>query len=343
MLQVENKTGFVPGLFVFPDADGVDTAYFVMKATLEVGPDGLSVAAKQVPLVLAEEYWGNPGASSLKRASEAHLCKLTTDIVVIGSAYAPSGRAMPAFDASVSVGKVVKRLRIFGDRVWVRARDGKGVVPSAPRPVEKVPLVYEKAFGGVHRVDDATTLHEARNPVGVGFAGKRSVSELAGLALPNVEDPRELLRSPGQTPRPAGVGFVASSWQPRLGYAGTYDAEWQKKRAPYLPKDFNPRYFQTAHEDLVAPTPLTGGEPVELLGMSASGPLRFAVPLVELDVEARLAGESRRIGMNLETFVIEPDEARLTLLWRGALPCDKQALRMERVRFQVKRLEGVAS
>jgi hypothetical protein len=321
----------------------VDTAYFALKATFEVDRAGVRVSAKQAPLVLAEEYWGEPGASSLKRATEAHLCKPSTDIVVLGSAYAPRGLPATVFDVSVSVGDISKRLRIFGDRVWVRSRDGRGVVPSAPQPVDKVPLVYEKAFGGLHKVDESTTLYEARNPVGVGFAGKRSAGELAGLPLPNIEDPSELFQKPGQTPRPVGLGFVAPSWQPRLAFAGTYDAEWQKRRAPYLPKDFNPKYFQAAHEDLVAASPLRGGEPVELLGLSPSGLLRFAVPRVEFDVEARLAGQPRQIEMKMETLVVEPDENRLTLFWRGNLPCDKQALHMERVRFQVRRLEGVVS
>jgi hypothetical protein len=341
MLQVENMTGFVPGLFVFPDADGIDTAYFVLKATFEVGPDGVRVAAKQAPLVLAEEYWGEPGASSLKRASEAHLCKPSTDIVVIGHAYAPRGRPSPSFDASVSVGRVIKRLRLFGDRTWTRTRDGKGVAPSATQPVERVPLVYEKAFGGVHRVDESTTVYEARNPVGVGFTGKRAPKDLVGLPLPNIEDASELLEKPGQTPRPAGFGFVAANWQPRLSYAGTYGAQWQKKRAPYLPKDFSPRYFQVAHEDLVTPSHLKGGEPVELLNVSPVGLVRFALPVVEFDVEARLADVAHRVEMRMETVVFEPDEGRFSLLWRGAQPCDKQALRLESVRLELKRLEGV--
>lgn len=344
MLQVENATRFVPGLFVFPDADGVDTAYVALKATFEVGQmgaDGVRVADQQAPLVLAEEYWGEPGASSLKRASDAHLCKPSTDIIVIGNAYAPRGRPVPVFEASVSVGKVAKKLRIFGDRVWVR--DGRTVAPSSPKAVEKVPLVYEKAFGGVHKVDESATLYEARNPMGVGFAGKRTPRALEGQPLPNIEDPKELLQKPGQQPRPAGVGFVAAHWQPRLGYAGTYDAAWQKKRAPYLPKDFNPRYFQAAHEDLVAPSYVRGGEPVELLNVSPLGAQRFLLPVVELDVEARLAGATHALAMNMETVVFEPDEGRFTMLWRGFLQCDKRALWLESVRFQVKRLEGVVS
>jgi len=341
MLQVANKTGFVPGLFVFPDADGVDTAYFAMKATFEMLPDGVRVAEKQAPLVLAEEYWGEPAASSLKRASEAHLCKPSTDIILLGSAYAPGGRPVPAFDVSVSVGKVRKKLRIFGDRVWKKS--GLAASPSSPKPVDRMPLIYERAFGGLHNTDSSTTLYEARNPLGVGFTGKRTSRELEGLPLPNIEDPADLLEKPGQQPRPAGVSFVAASWQPRLSYAGTYDAAWQKGRAPYLPKDFDARYFQAAHEDLVCPSYLKGGEPVELINASPVGIQRFALPSVELDVIARLAGAEHRATMNMETLVLEPDQNRFSMLWRGSLPCDKQALRLEAVWFVLKRIAGVLS
>ncbi len=341
MLQIENKTGFVPGLFVFPDPDGVDTAYFALKATFEVRLGAVRLAGQQAPLVLADEHWGEPGASSIKRASEAHPCKPGTDVVVLGSAYAPRGRRAPSFDMSVGVGRVAKTLRIFGDRVWE-----KGLVrlsPSAPEPVEKVPLVYERAYGGAHAPEGASALFEPRNPVGVGFAGKRARRELEGQPLPNIEDPADLLETPGDHPCPAGVGFVAPSWQPRLAYAGTYDEAWQKKRAPYLPQDFDPRYFQAAHQDLVSPSYLRGGEPVELVNASPEGTLRFALPAVELDVVARLAGAEHRVAVNLETLLLEPDANRLSMLWRGALPCDKQALHLESVMFQVKRLQGVVS
>jgi hypothetical protein len=339
MLQVENQTSFKPGLFVFPDADGIDTAYFVLKATFEVLPKGLRPAAVQAPLVLAEEYWGAPGASSLKRASEAHLCKPATDVILLGSAYAPRGRPVPSFEASVSVGPVRQRLRLFGDRVWVKG--ARGVSPSSPKLVDKVPLVYEKAFGGQHRVDESTVLFEARNPLGVGFAGKRTAKELEGLPLPNVEAPGELLEKAEQQVAPVAVGCVAASWQPRIGYAGTYDAAWQKGRAPYLPKDFDARFFQVAHEALVCPGYLRGGEAVELVNMSAAGLERFALPTVELHVVAHLDGKETVVPMNMETVMLEPDEHRLSLLWRGSLQCDKRVLRLEKVAFQVARLTGV--
>jgi hypothetical protein len=163
------------------------------------------------------------------------------------------------------------------------------------------------------------------------------------MSLPNIEDASDLLVRPGQAPRPAGLGFVPAHWQPRAGYAGTYDAAWKKKRAPYLPRDFNPRYFQAAHDALVAPSYLKGGEPVELINLSPAGVERFALPLIELAVGARLAGTEKPVKMNLETVVFEPDEGRVTMLWRGSLRCDKQVLRLERASFEVGRVEGVLS
>ena len=47
MLQVRNETPFEPGIFLFPDAQGVDTLYVVVKATFEVGREGPQVAEKQ--------------------------------------------------------------------------------------------------------------------------------------------------------------------------------------------------------------------------------------------------------------------------------------------------------
>ena len=46
-------------------------------------------------------------------------------------------------------------------------------------------------------------LAEERNPVGVGFAGKRGAEELAGHPVPNLEDPTTPLEQLGQLSKPA--------------------------------------------------------------------------------------------------------------------------------------------
>lgn len=336
MLQLENQTPFVPGMFVFPDVTGIDTLYVALKATFVIGQRGVEIASEQVPLVLADEYWGEPAKSSIRYANEAHPCKPSTDIAVSGSAFAPDQKAVSAFALSVSVGSMKKILYVFGDRVWQ-----SDLRPSKPKPILQMPLVYERSYGGTHDTSDGKVLFEPRNPLGCGFKGKQNDRDLKGKPVPNVEDPRQPIEKAGDRPSPAGLGFISPSWQPRLSYAGTYDEEWKKTRAPYLPKDFDTRYFQAAHPDLVYQGYLRGGEHVELINVSPTGVQRFTLPMCELDVTVLLARTRVQPAMNIETLLLEPSENRFSMSWRGSVPCDKQMLQIQKVVVGLRRLEGV--
>ena len=328
-------------MFAFPDEDGVDTLYVGVKATFTVGKGGPRVAEEQRPIVPGDEHWGEPGTSSLKYAGEAHLLKPATDVVVVGTAHAPGGRPAPSFLASFSVGRLRKVLRVFGDRVWKKGVFS--VAPSSPVPTAAVPLVWERAYGGREDLGDGTSAAEPRNPVGCGFARKRRGRDLAGATVPNLEDPSRPLEAPGKGGSPAGVGFVAPSWQPRLAFAGTYDEAWQKRRAPYLPEDFDARFFQAAPPDQIYGGFLKGGEPVELLNLSPAGALRFKLPVCALEAEVHVAGAVERPALSIETLLLEPDQERFSLFWRGAVPCDKRVLAVSKVVFRVQSLTGGAA
>jgi hypothetical protein len=339
MLQVKNQTPFVPGLSVLPDPTGVDTLYIAVKATFEIGAGGIRIAETQLPLVPADESRGKPGASSLRHAGEIHPLKPATDVVLVGCAYAPGGKPVPQFGAAFSVGRLRKVVAVFGDRTW---KSGIfGLTPSSPVPVTRVPLVWERAYGGRHDLGEGRFAAEMRNPVGVGFRGKRSASKMKGTPLPNLEDRSHLIMGVTGHPQPAGVGFVAPGWQPRASFAGTYDARWVERRAPYFPADFDPRFFLVAPPDQVYPGYLRGGEPVLIQNAAPVGVQRFALPTCRLEVAARIAGKVERPGLRIETLLLEPDQGRFSLLWRGAAPCDKRALRVEEVEIGLKALRGV--
>lgn len=340
MLQLKNSTPFAAQIAVFPDVRGIDTLYVTLKATFALGAR-LEVVDPQPPVLLADEYWGEPGLSSLKYASDVHLTKLSTDVVLIGQAHAPGRKPVTQLDVSLAVGKKQKVVRVFGDREW---RPGLLLAPASmtkPAPFKTMPLVYERAFGGRHEIEgkNPEVLFEPRNPAGGGFAGKRKGDALKGLPLPNLEDPADLVRSPKDAPAPAGFGFVSPAWEPRKSFAGTYDAAWLKKCAPYLPKDFNPRFFNAAHPDLVCDCYLTGGERVQAQNVSPGGALIFRLPVCELRATVRVAGDKVEPALNLETVLIEPDDARLSLLWRGAVPCDKNPLKVEAIQVELGRLD----
>ncbi len=342
MLQLRNEMPFTPGLFLFPDEKGVETLYPVVKATFTLHGDTLRVAGEQRPLLAGDEHWGAPETSSLKYASEAHLLQPRTGVVLVGEAHAPGGKPVSSCLVSVSVGPLKKVLQVFGDRVW-----SGGLLaprPSRPEPFVKLPLTYERAFGGLHVVDakQGRVLGESRNPVGRGFRGKRAASEMVGLPLPNVEDPGALIGGISDTPAPMGMGFVAPGWEPRKAFAGTYDEAWQKQRAPFLPLDFKPEFFRAASAGLWSATHLRGGEPVALANVSPRGGHRFQLPRCGLDVRLTVAGRTSPVQLRLETVLLEPSEGRVCMLWRGALACDKKVLQAEAATFRLTSLEGVS-
>ncbi len=340
MLQLKNKTPFQASIAVFPNEQGVDTLYVIVKGTFSLGQT-VQLAEKQRAVVLADDYWGEPGTSSVKYASEAHLSKPSTDVVVIGEACAPGQRPVTQLDVSIAVADRKKTIRVFGDRVWEKGLFGMKM--SDPAPFETMPLVYERAFGGIHLVDPDKNevVFEPRNPVGRGFAGKRKNTELDGMKLPNLEDPTSLITKPTQTPAPAGCGFVSPAWEPRKSHAGTYDDVWQKTRAPYLPDDFSSPYFNAAHPDLICRRYLRGGEPVDVTNMSPRGPLQFRLPTCQIEAAVRVAGNSASPPCHLETVLIEPGAGVLCLTWRAELPCDKKVLKVEQVELAVHGLDSI--
>lgn len=328
MLQLENETPFAAELMLLADKEGIDTLFAVVKATFTIG-DTLSLAEKQLPVTLADEHHGEPGRSSIRTPSDVALHKPGTDIVVNGSACAPGETPTWQMDASVTVGPVSKSVRVFADRVW--GQSGSASTVEWIAPFVRMPLVWERAYGGTD-ITDAGPSAEPRNPVGTGFRARGGNGAVAGSRLPNVEDPAGLISGPHDAPAPAGLAAVAPAWLPRRAFAGTYDQKWQRSRAPYLPVDFDLRFFQLAAPGLVTPAPLTGGEIVRLRGFTPNGSLDFYLPALSVHATYRVDRGSEQRPATLETIIIEPDERRLVMLWRASLPCDKKVLKVREVR-----------
>src|SRR5262249_4743280 len=157
-----------------------------IKGTFNIEPDGTTVIAQeQVPVVPAPRHRDDPSSSSLLYEADLDYTKPGTDILLHGHAYAPGGEPAAQIDVTLKVESLVKTLRVFGDRVWTGGI--LGLRMTAPEPFVKMPLVYERAFGGTDAESKDPKKHgwERRNPVGTGFATEEE--HLIGRPVPNVE------------------------------------------------------------------------------------------------------------------------------------------------------------
>lgn len=332
MWQIDNRTPFAAERGWVRDRDGAEIWLVAVKATFDILPDGTTQVAKEQPPVLRlPEHFGEPGKSSIKYDADLVLTKKTTDVIVVGHAYAPTGMSVTHADVGFKVGPVQKILRVFGDRHW------QSFGMSDPEPFTKMPIVYERAFGGIDKASRTPeTDWEWRNPVGTGFAiSSRNATD---LALPNIENPKQLISSWSDRPDPFGFGAIASHWQPRVGFAGTYDEHWMKTRQPLLAEDLDDRYFQCAPLDQQAPQWLRGSEPVVLLKLTPDQDLRFTLPKLYLGFETRFYDGSREIHKNkqMHTVILEPDFPRISLVWHSALPCHFKVQKLERTVITLK-------
>jgi hypothetical protein len=319
---LENRTHLMAERFTSIDRDAVEHVVVAVKGTYAIEASGATpLSGEQAPILLADQHYGEPGSSSVRFESDCVPPKPRVDVVVVGHACAPHGREVEQLDVELWVGPRRKRVRVIGDRVW----HGTGPAARQSRPVafSRMPLVYERAFGGTDTSPEDPEQHrtDMRNPLGRGFCAYGE--GVTGTMLPNIEDPQDLINSWSSRPEPVGFGCVARGASSRIRHAGTYDQKWLDERFPFLPDDFDTRYFQCAPDDQQFPE-LRAGEVVRCIGMTPDGECQFRVP----DESCPIYVVRRRgldvLAPQLDTLLIEPDERRFSLVWHASVPAGRK-------------------
>lgn len=317
--RLDNQTPYAVGPLFFDDEDGDPVLVVVAKATFELqGYRQLALLEEQPGLELAGECYGEDVETSCYRYEpECAPFKPATDVVAIGHAHAPRPGTTQV-DVGLQVGPLRKLARVYGERLWYRS--AVDFLLTKPHPFERIPLTFERAFGGWDRSSPDPSEHgfEPRNPVGRGFHTRHAVESKDDYA-PNIEDPRAPIQGFRDRPAPVGFGFTSPHWQPRASYAGTYDEVWDQTRKPRLPRDFDLRYHNAAPDGLVAPGYLRGDEPVHSTGLTPRGDLAFSLPgLPPPRVRVSLVGQpDPQVVTRLDTVILDFDQLRVSLLWRG--------------------------
>jgi hypothetical protein len=306
-----NLTPYAVGELLGKDAEGLPLFVAAVKATFTWQADGRVQAIEPCPLQEADEWMGEPATSGLLAASELGPPKPRVDVLLRGALTAAA--PFLELDVGMRVGaRLQKVAKVFGARYWLPGVM-HDMVPSKPYPTQALPFAWELCFGGSDPQDTRAT--EPRNPAGTGVT--RRPAELQGKQAPSFEDPGSLIKSTNDRPAPRGFGPVAGHWQPRCLRSGTYDEGWQKSRAPLLPKDFDPAYFNVAPEDQQLPD-YQPGEEVRLFNLSPRSVDFFYLPEFEVPVIFTSREKMSETFAQVDTMVIEPAEKRFSLVAHAA-------------------------
>lgn len=310
MSEMVNLTSYEVAPLVNTGVDGQWQVTAIVKASFGWEDSGQTTPVPPEPVLLADEFAGEPASSGLLRASELAPPKARLDLLLAGALAFP--QPITQIDVELVVGnRMHKRARVFGDRLWVPAVTAERA-PSQPRAVTRVPIAWERSFGGSDPEDAKCT--EPRNPAGSGVA--KDPRTLHGKLAPNFEDPQNLLPVRLGRPAPVGFGPIAAHWRQRSALAGTYDEAWQQTRRPLPPQDFALEYFNVAPAD----QQLDGyqpGEEVRLINMTTAARERLLLPALEVPVTFVSSDELSEGMAIVDTLIIEPEERRFSLLARA--------------------------
>jgi hypothetical protein len=305
----------VKGTFAFPERDG----------------DVCELAEEQAPLVLADEFFGEPGFSAPRYEVDFALTKPKCDVLLNATAYAPRGEPVPKVQVGAKLGSWVKTFSVIGDRVWLQR--GATFGPSRPKPFTSMPISYDLAYGGADNLHPDPSKHAAymQNPIGRGFHQVGTGQLINGRPVPNTEALDDPVTVPWGNYRPMSFGPVGRGWTPRLKFAGTYDQNWLDNVFPFLPHDFDVRYYQAAPEDQQIDYP-EGGEEVILINLTPEGRVRCRLPLVEVPVTFfPRRGDPDLVRAVIDTILIEPQHSWVMLTWRASRPLRRDVFEIRRI------------
>jgi hypothetical protein len=311
--------------------DGERSITVVVKGTFDVREgQPVSLAELQLPLSCTDATGARRnGATRYK--SDFVPFKPRADALCVGNAY--PGGAKPATHCVVAfgVGGWLKQILVTGDRTWKVGVTRLGTTPTDPEPFRAIPVSFERAYGG-HDPADATGVRAfGRNPIGTGYT--TSSAALAGLPLPNLEDPANRIRSWKDQPVPRSFGPVGRTWQPRFARVGTYDERWLKPGAPAVPGDFDEGYYNCAPEDQQIEGYLRGDEKVRVVNMHpVHADVTFRLPKLRVRclADRERAGDRELVDVptHLDTLWVDMEALLAVLVWRARL--DRQAAQGER-------------
>lgn len=333
-MELINATRMIAGYTMGIEPSGREFLIVVVKATFRLprtADEPLSLAEEQLPLIMADTFTGAPGLSAPVYEADFALRKKRCDVLLVGSAYAPGGRPETRVQVGLRVGSMTKTLSVVGDRHW---RTGvSGVSASEPKPFVVMPVSYDRAFGGVDVKHPEATKHAAftRNPAGRGFHKHLRPEWVDGAPLPNTEEPGRSIVGADGNYQPMSFGPIGRNWEPRFRYAGTYDQDWLDNVFPFLPADFDERYYQAAPLDQQVDGPV-GGQQVALVNLTPDGRRSFVMPTFEAPVYVfPKKGGREDLKATLDTIVLEPDVERLTITWRVARPLRRNMFEVAQV------------
>lgn len=312
------------------DKDGQEHLVVVIKATYRI-PENDKMPRPLIPpqpIASSDKFVGEPGLSACLYEVDYVRRKAKCDILFDAKAHSPDEQPVTKISAGFNFnGKLKKYVSVVGDRFW--QQDVLYVGKTNALPFTSMPLHYGKAFGGTvvsGKPDKLQYDSHPENLIGMGYSKSTGLFTVHGMQLPNLMALGESAHKPYSNTAAVAFSVLSKTAQSRRKYAGTYDEKWQQNTFPFLPEDFDERFYQSAPLDQQVDYP-QGGETVELHNMMPGRPqVSFRLPRLT-NMPIKILGKDYQVHspqVVVDTLYFEPDHARFSVVWRASMPIKRR-------------------
>lgn len=319
MFEVSNETNWSVGLYPGWGKNRQYQFVLVIKQSFNFDLFGkLTAIDDPAPVQVVDEYYGDPLTTSLKRVNEIAPFKKGGEIILDGTAYPHKKNATVSPVRLEIAGEGVhmkKSLVAVGARSWTKGILGAQV--SEPEILSATRLIYENAYGGSCAYDEED--FDVRNPVGMGFVGKKQ--DPVNVSLPLLEYQEQRVKKPREKLEPASFAPIPMFWAPRESFESDIKEESVRMGECYYGKSIPDNLFNVAPLDQQFKRSFNGNEIITLAGFfkETSDPIRLKLNIEAPEVAVLESIEPDYVTPVLDTFVINTDEMRLDCIWRHAI------------------------
>lgn len=273
-------------------------ATFIVKISLSLVHERTAWPTTPLELVLEDRRRDANPQSSLVEVGELAPYLPNAAVILFAHACAPQGRPTPALSARLALFRerslVDKTAHVFGERA--------ASAPQHPRPFERVPLVYERTWGGPGNDE---------NPVGVAPGAAR---------LPSICDPTNPTKA-------IGFGPISRQWPQRKRLLGVTDLTRIDAPVADFPNGFDFRYYNAAPLDQQIEH-LRGDEWIVLDAMHPTMPrVQSKLPQMRGKVCVYFTANNavthnQVVDLVPDMVVIDADKLVASVVFRGSLPLE---------------------
>jgi hypothetical protein len=315
-----NETPFSAELIRTTLSEQLMVATVVAKAGYAITGEGrLELLTRQRPVLR-----GPARLEGVDFPPDAGYGKRGVDLLAVATAFSPDGSPARALVAGISINNHHFGLAVIGDRRWQRR--WPGWVASNPEPFVDMPITWARAFGGHARVEGGE-VPCLDNAVGKGYILDPTAAD--GVELPNIEDPRQLIRDIEDRPRP--VSFCP------LPVGTSYAAE-VLERVDDDGRGLSKEVFNVAIPAHRLPGYIPGAR-LRLHNLTSRPQPDFVLPKTKVVAQVSIGSAHHEFAGEVDTLLVLPSRRELMLTHRVVFRYDYARELPRVVRLRCSELE----